>query len=82
MRVVCLAVLAGGRLGGRLPCGLRFRGVRRQVAQAGAVGGHGLLDRGGEVPPEMEPVGDLESLRRCGVGRLGVGGGAVAAYYR
>jgi hypothetical protein len=25
--------------------------------------GHGLLDRGGEVLPEMEPVGDLHTHR-------------------
>jgi hypothetical protein len=53
-RVFRFGVFAGCRNSGCLPCGLGFRRGRRQVVQAGAVAGDGLLDRGGEVLPEMD----------------------------
>jgi hypothetical protein len=78
-----LGVLPGGV---RLPGGFRFwqgralllRGGRR-LGQAGAVRGDALLDRFREVQPQVEPVGDLDRVRRPGPGALGVGPRAVPA---
>lgn len=78
-RIVRLGVFAGCRRYGRLPRGVGIRGGRRQVTLAGAVAGDRLLDRRGEVLPEMETIGTLEGLRRGGVGRLRIGTGAVSA---
>lgn len=72
-RIRPFVVLVGGRVGGCLPLRLGFWAGRGQIAQAGAVGGDGLLDRGDQVLPEVKAVGDLEGLGRGGVGRLGVG---------
>ncbi len=78
-RIICFVALAGGRLDRRLPFGLGFRTGRRKPVQARAVGGDGFLDRDGQVLPEMEPVGALESLGCGGGGCVGVGAGAVTA---
>jgi hypothetical protein len=43
-------------------------GRGRGIGQAGAVGGGALLDGLGEVLPQVEPVGDLDRLRRPGAG--------------
>jgi len=59
--------------------GLRVRGRRGRPGQAGAVGGDALLDGLGEVLPQVEPVGDLDRVRRAGPGAVGVGAGAVSA---
>ena len=72
-------VLAAGGLG-ELPGRLRPPGVRRacgfrvwlvaagagRLGQAGAVGGDALLDRLGEVLPQVESVGDLDCSGRSG----------------
>lgn len=73
-----LVVLGGRRVRG-LP--LRFGPKCRdgKVTEAGAMGGDRLLDRVGEVLPQVEAVGDLQSLWCGGVSRVGVGPGAVAA---
>jgi hypothetical protein len=78
-RIICFAALSGLRPQRRLPLGLGFHAGRRPVAQAGAVGGHGFLNRVGQVPPGREPVSDLDRLGRGSVGRISVGAGAVAA---
>ena len=41
--------------------------------------GDAPLDRLGEVLPQVEPVGDLDRVRRPGAGAVGVGAGAVPA---
>jgi hypothetical protein len=43
------------------------------------VRGGAPLDRLGEVLPEVEPVGDLDGVRRSGAGTVGVGAGPVPA---
>lgn len=67
-----LGVLPGG-IG--LPGGFRFRqrrflfvhgGQGRGAGQAGTVGGDALLGGPGEVLPQVEPVGDLDRVRRPG----------------
>ena len=80
-----LGVLPGG-VG--LPGGFRFwqgralllRGGRgRRLGQAGAVGGDALLDGLGEVLPQVEPVGDLDRVRRPGPGSVRIRPRAVPA---
>jgi hypothetical protein len=43
-------------------------GRRGGLGQAGAAGGDALLDGLGEVLPQVEPVGDLDRVRRSGSG--------------
>jgi hypothetical protein len=43
------------------------------------VRGDGPLDRLGEVLPQVEPVGDLDRVRRPGAGTVSVGAGTVPA---
>jgi hypothetical protein len=77
-------VVPAGSLG-ELPGQLRLGDLRRlcgcpgfwsahrpgvRFAQAGAVRGGALLGRLGEVLPEVEPVGDLDRVRRSGAGTV------------
>jgi hypothetical protein len=45
-------------------------GLGRRLGQAGAVGRDALLDPLGQVLPQVEPVGDLDSVRRPGPGSV------------
>jgi hypothetical protein len=54
-------------------------GQGRGIGQAGAVGGGALLDGLGEVLPQVEPVGDLDRLRRPGPGSVRVRSRPVSA---
>jgi hypothetical protein len=59
---------------------LFFQGGRgRGIGQAGAVGSGALLDGLGEVLPQVEPVGDLDRLRRPGPGPVRVRSRPVSA---
>ena len=58
------------RPGVRLPRRFRFRDGRGGLGQAGAMRGNALLGGGGEVLPQVEPVGDLDRLRRPGAGAV------------
>jgi len=50
---------------------LFFQGGRgRGIGQAGAVSGNALPGGLGEVLPPVEPVGDLDRLRRAGAGSV------------
>jgi hypothetical protein len=62
-------------VGVRLPGAFRLRlgqgtvlggGRERRLGQAGTVGRNALLDPLGQVLPQVEPVGDLDSVRRPG----------------
>ncbi len=57
----------------------RLAGTGRTVMPAAAVRDHGLLDRRGQVVPQMPPVGGLHRLRRAVADRLGIRGRPVAA---
>lgn len=52
--------------------GLRRHAAGRRVAQAVAVGSDTGLHGSSEALPQLEPVGDLQSLRGTTAGTLGV----------
>nr|WP_254550952.1 hypothetical protein [Catellatospora tritici] len=62
------------KIGRRCPIGWR-----RGCCEAGLVLGDAPFDGGGEVLPQVEPVGDLDGVGRAGAGAVDVGAGPVAA---
>jgi hypothetical protein len=59
--------------------GLRQHAAGRGVAQAVAVGSDECLHGSAEALPQMEPVGDLQSVGGTAAGALGVSAGPVPA---